>query len=292
MDLRQLRTFVAVAEELHFTRAAARLGIAQPAVSQQIRALERELGLVLLDRSSRRVTLTRAGETLRARAVRMLDELRAAQADLDALKGLRAGRVAVGVTPTPGAFQVAATIGRFHRRFPAIEISLREGLSRDLAEDLRAGTLDVAFVTLTEDAVGPKLRRLVLTSEPLVAVLPNGHPLARRGRVRLDDLQREPFIGFPPGATIRADVDEAAGRAGWTPLTRFEVTQASRMRELVTNGVGVAILPAGDVPATADLQALPLVDRGLTHQVAATWRSGEALDPAARALVDVAAATA
>ena len=147
MELRQLRYLVTLAEEQHFTRAAKRLQIAQPGLSQQIRKLEDELRTPLVDRTTRHVALTDAGERVAARARSIMGELEAMQSELDGLRGLRTGRVVAGVTPTPGPLGVATLLGRFRAVNPEIDLVLREGFSASLADALRADTIDCAFTT-------------------------------------------------------------------------------------------------------------------------------------------------
>lgn len=147
MEFRQLRYLVALADERHFTRAAARSHVAQPALSQQLRKLEDELGLPLVDRTTRRVALTEAGELLVARARRVLAELDAAGAELQQVSGLLAGRVTIGLTQTPGPLDLLPLLADFHARFPAVELAVREDLSTTLAAQLRADELDVALLS-------------------------------------------------------------------------------------------------------------------------------------------------
>src|SRR3981081_2444859 len=176
MDLRQLRYLVALDEERHFTRAAQREHIAQPALSQQIRRLEEEVGLALVERTTRRVALTEAGVCLVARARRVLGEIDGAYAELAALSGVQSGHVTVGVMHTMGPVDVSLALAIFHQRHPAVELTVREQSSEELAEMLRVDELDLAFLSVTEriESHGLGLRQLI--SEELVAVLPPHHP--------------------------------------------------------------------------------------------------------------------
>src|SRR5579862_5342969 len=183
MELAQLRYLVALAEELHFTRAAAREHIAQPALSQQIRRLEDEVGLPLVERTTRRVSMTAAGELLVARARRVLAELEDAGAELQALRGVRTGHVVVGALHTMGPVDLALVLADFHRLHPAVELTVREQSSEELAEMLRVDELDLAFLSVTERIESHGLGLHQLVSEELVAVLPLSHRLARRRRL-------------------------------------------------------------------------------------------------------------
>src|SRR3954449_11017430 len=185
MELRQLRYLVAVAEEQHFTRAAAREHVAQPALSQQIQRLEAELGLKLVQRTTRRVAMTEAGELLVARARRAIAELDAAHAELQSLAGVQAGRLSVGALHTMGPVDLSLLLASFHRSHPGIELTVREQSSEELAEMLRVDEIDLAFLSVTEHIQSRGLTLAPLVSEEIVVVLPTAHPLARRPSVRL-----------------------------------------------------------------------------------------------------------
>src|ERR1700730_14176624 len=150
MELGQLRYLVALAEERHFTRAAAREHIAQPALSQQIRRLEDEVGLALVERTTRRVAMTEAGELLVARARRILAELNAAETEVQALRGVQVGHVSVGALHTMGPIDLSLVLAIFHQRHPGVELTVREQSSEELAEMVRVDELDLAFLSVTE----------------------------------------------------------------------------------------------------------------------------------------------
>ena len=163
MDLRQLRYLVALADERHFTRAAEREHIAQPALSQQIRRLEEEVGVALVERTTRRVSITEAGELLVARARRILSELNAAEAELEALRGILTGHVSVGAMHTMGPVDVSLALAIFHQRHPGVELTVLEQSSEELAEMLRDDVLDLAYLSVTEriESHGLGLHQLV-----------------------------------------------------------------------------------------------------------------------------------
>src|ERR1700716_480493 len=191
MDLRQLRYLVALAEERHFTRAAAREHIAQPALSQQIRRLEEEVGLALVERTTRRVAITDAGELLVGRARRVLAELEAADTELQAMRGLRTGHVSVCALHTMGPVDLSLVLAIFHERYPEVELTVREQSSEELAEMLRVDELDLAFLSVTERIESHGLGLHQLVSEELVVILPPSHPLSGRRRVRMVELAGE-----------------------------------------------------------------------------------------------------
>jgi LysR family transcriptional regulator, transcription activator of glutamate synthase operon len=291
MELRQLRYLVALADEQHFTRAAERVHVAQPALSQQIRKLEHELGVALFDRTTRRVGLTEAGALLVGHARRVLAELDDATAELTQLRGLLSGRVTIGLTQTPGPFDVVRLLADFHARFPQVELAVREELSALLATELRADALDVAFLSIVDETDRRGLGVHPLAKERLVVALPEGHALAQRRSLRIADLRDEQLVVFPEGATIRAAVQRVAQEAGFEPRVAFETREVARMRALVAAGLGVAVLPRSDAAAPGPpVRVVGLRAPTLDLRIALCWRIGRHHAPAARALLEQARA--
>jgi|SRR5579875_344248 len=281
MDLRQLRYLVALADERHFTRAAAREHVAQPALSQQIRRLEDEVGLALVERTTRHVAITDAGQLLVARARRMLAELEAAQAELLAVRGMESGRVRVGTMHTMGPIDVSVALAVFHERHPAIELTVREQSSEELAAMLRDDELDLAFLSVTErvESHGLALHQLVL--EELVALLPPEHPLAASQPLDIAELAGEEFISFRPGARLRELLFSAARRAGFEPRVKLESNESQRIRRLVARGMGVAILPRSDAVAPgAEVAVVGLSGPPLVRDITLAWRRDRRQPPA------------
>lgn len=292
MDVRQLRYFVALAEELHFTRAAQREHIAQPALSQQIRHLELELGLPLVERTTRQVSLTRAGEVLLSRARRVLVELEAARAEIGQLVGLQTGHVTVGAMHTMGPIDVSLVLASFHERHPGVELTVCEQSSGELAEMLRADELDLAFLSVTDrvDRRGLGLRQLV--SEELALILPPTHRLARRRRVRMAELAGEEFVSYREGARLRELLMAAGAHAGFVPDVKLESNESQRIRRLVSRGLGVAILPRSDAESHgAPVQTASLVEPSLRRDITLAWREDRRHAPAATEFVNLALET-
>ena len=246
MELRHLHYFIAVAEELHFGRAARNLGIAQPALSQQIRKLEEELGVLLLERRTRRdVKLTDAGRA-------MLREARAtvAQAEQTILATQRAsrgqeGQLNVGLVGSV-AFDIFPVILKTHlTRFPEVQLALRELTSGEQIEALRQERIQVGFLRPREEL--PELQVETLLEEPLIAALPEGHRLSSRLQIELAELANDPFV-LTPGTggcgTILEVTLAACERAGFRPRRAQEATQLGTVVSLVAGGLGVALLPA------------------------------------------------
>jgi LysR family transcriptional activator of glutamate synthase operon len=292
MELRQLRYLLAVAEERHFTRAAAREHIAQPALSQQIRRLENELGVPLVQRTTRRVAMTDAGELLVARARRILAEVDAAQTEMQALRGIHTGRVTVGAIHTMGPVDVSLALAIFHERHPGVELTVREHSSEELAEMLRVDELDLAFLSVTERIESHGLGLQQLVSEELVAIVPCDHPLARRRRVRMAELAGERFISYREGSRLRELLVSAGRAAGYEPHVTLESNESQRIRQLVARGLGVAILPRSDAERPgAEIAAVALVGPGLTRDITLAWREGRRHAPAAAEFIELARET-
>ena len=286
MELRQLRYLVALADERHFTRAAAREHIAQPALSQQIRRLEAEVGLALVERTTRRVAMTDAGHLLVARARRILAEVDDAQAELGVLAGVRSGRLAVGAIHTMGPVDLSLLLASFHRNHPDVELTVREQSSEELAEMLRDDVIDLAFLSVTEHIQSRGLQLRPLVSEELMVVLPTQHHLAKRDDVKLTELAGDPFISFRPGSRLRELLDSAAAGAGFQPRIALESNEVRRIRSLVSSGLGVAILPRSDaVGVGAPVAATRLVEPELTRDVTLASRAKRRHSPAAQAFL-------
>jgi DNA-binding transcriptional LysR family regulator len=270
MELRQLECFVAVAEELNFTRAAARLHIVQPAVSATIAALERELHIALLQRTSRRVDLTDAGRALLPKARATLDAARDALDTVDAVKGGLRGTLRLGTMSWLGGIDLAGLLGRFHVHYPEVAIRLATAASGDgsvgLIEALTDGRLDAAFVSLPGPApAGTRLTDLI--SVPLDLVVPDGHPLSGRGEVPITELGNEAFIDFPAGYGNRTVADLAFRAAGISRDVSIEITAVPAGADYVRHGLGVALLPRGTADTYDDLRALRVTGADLTWPV-------------------------
>ncbi len=289
MDLRQLRYLVALAEERSFTRAAAREHIAQPALSQQIRRLEQELGLALVERTTRRVAMTEGGELLVARARRALAEVEAAHAEMQALRGLLIGRVAIGAMPTMGPIDLSPALATFHRRHPGVELVVREQSSEELAEMLRVDELDLAFLSVTERIESHGLGLAQLASEELVVVLPRGHRLAAQGELQMAQLADEQFIGYRRGARLRELLESAARAAGFEPDVKLASNEGQRIRRLIASGVGIAVMPRSEAQGPeGEFAVATLVEPALTRDITLAWREGRRLPPAAEGFLELA----
>ncbi len=281
MELRQLRYLVAVADERHFTRAAARERIAQPALSRQIQNLEAELGVALVDRTPRRVELTDAGRRVVERARSILADADSIVADAQDRRGLLTGRLIIGVTPTPGSVDVAEKLAAFHVKHPALELVVREEISARLLEQVAADRIDLAITT----AVASGIACSHLASDELVLMTHPSHPLGRsRRRVAFEVLRDEVFVSVPPGATLRHQLVAAARTAGFSPTIQFESSDLRRARDFVARNLAVALVPQSEVtPHSQDISIVRFTDLELRHEVHLARRERRQLSPAADA---------
>jgi len=283
MDLRQLRYLVALAEERHFTRAAEREHVAQPALSQQIRRLEQEVGQPLVERTTRRVRINEAGQLLVARARRILAEVEAANAELQALSGLLSGHVTVGAMHTMGPIDVSRVLAAFRKRHPGVELTVREQSSEELAQMLRIDELDIAFLSVTEKIATHGLALRQLIQEELVVILSPEHRLADRRRLRMSELAGEQFISYREGARLRELLSAAGHQVGFEPRVTLESNESQRIRRLVAYGLGVAIVPRSDAgEPDADVKVVRLVEPSLKRDITLAWREGRWQPPAAQ----------
>lgn len=288
MDLRQLRSLVALGDEEHFTRAARRLGIAQPALSQQIKRFETQIGVPLVERSTRSVRLTDAGRMVVAGARRVLREVETLSDEIDALRGVRSGRVVVGVTRTPGAVDVARLLARFAAAHPGVELDVREELTVELVSLLEAGALDLALIAEGATVVPPTLDVRTIAEDPLVAIVPAAHPLAGSSDVSIRDLSEQRLVTFHRGATIRTQLEQCA-LAERVPLrVGFEISDVQRAWSIVAEGLAVGVLPASDAGGGDErVVVVPLQGRELLHRTAVAVRRDAATTPAAAAFLEL-----
>ncbi|HEY8023202.1 MAG TPA: LysR family transcriptional regulator [Burkholderiaceae bacterium] len=246
MELRHLRYFVAVAEELHFSRAALRLHIGQPPLSAQIQALERELGAVLLERTKRWVRLTDAGKLFLDDARRILSL--ADQAGETARRASRGevGQLRVGFTSSmPFSEILPRVVNQYRLHYPQVNLSLQEMPSMRQFEAIADRTLDLGFVRPPEVAIDRGISVLTLRHDPLVLVMPTTHRLARRKSISFKDLNKEVFVMYSRdvGTGLHMQIHRLCHAAGFEPAVSQEAREASTIIGLVAAGCGVSVLP-------------------------------------------------
>jgi DNA-binding transcriptional LysR family regulator len=271
MELRQIEAFLAVAEELHFGRAAHRLRMAQSPLSQTIRKLEKELGSDLFERNTRSVAMTTAGVAFLPHARRIIDELDLARRSAVTEPGTYYGRLSIGFSGALNHRTLPPLTRALRHRYPALDLTLTGGLlTQDALQQLRNGSLDLAFVGLPLDAGTLSTRSIAL--EQLGATVPVDHPLAERPAIGLAELSDDGFVTMraAQGSTLREAIFAACAAAGFRPRVAQEVTDPYTALSLVAGGVGVSLMPASVasimpggtvfIPLTG---AAPLLESGL-----------------------------
>jgi DNA-binding transcriptional LysR family regulator len=287
MDLRNLQALVEVVKQGGFSAAARTLFAQQSTVSKAVRQLEDEVGAPLLDRLGHGVRLTEVGERVYRRAVAMLAEREHLVAELADLRGLKRGRLRLGLSRLGSSILFAGLVAEFRARYPGIDIELVEHGSLHLAQLLRDGELELAMCLLP---LPDNLDWQLVHDDPLVALLPMGHPLAGRPSCTLAELAQSPFILFEEGFALNPQILAACQRQGFQPRVAAHSGQTDFIQALVAAGLGVALLPAlvvGDTARPAIARTL-LEDDQLRWRIALAWRREGRLSPAARAYLDLA----
>ena len=280
MELRQLEYFAAVARHRHYGRAAEAVYVSQPALSQQVRRLEAELGLALLRRTSRGVELTPAGADLLTRAEAIIAEVDRARAAMDEHAGVVRGTVRVAATPAD-SLALPEAIAAFHRDHPGVRIALRHASTAESLELVRSGAVDLAVLSIAGDAGG--LDVTALSDEPLRLITAPDDPLAS-GTAKLRELSGRAFVLAEPGSALRETVMAACQAQGFSPVPLLEVGDPATVRHLVGAGLGVALVPASGLGVPGPEVGVAGVEPAPRHRVCLV-AAGE-LPPAGRLLAD------
>jgi DNA-binding transcriptional LysR family regulator len=288
VELRQLATFVAVADEHSFSRAADRLHVVQSAVSAAVRKLENELETSLFERSTHHVELTDSGRALLPAARATLAAAQAARDAVDEARGGLRGRVVLGTMQAQGmrALDLAGVLAVFGAEHPGVEVAVRHsGGSTEMAREVIDGRLDLAFVAIPGDAP-PGLRLIELSSEPIMLAVPAGHPFASRAHVDLSSLRDQTLVDVPAGWGIRMAVDRSFTAAGVTRSIAFELNDTATMVEFIRNGLAIGLLPPSFVDAAGEIAFIPIRDHPPQFRTAIAVPANRRLSAATRAMLE------
>jgi DNA-binding transcriptional LysR family regulator len=291
VTLRQLRVFRAAALERNFSRAGDAVGLTQPAVSRSILELESQLGLKLLDRTTREVVLTEAGASLAARLDRVLDELDQTLQDVSGMASGRRGKVRVASSPTLSAHLMPACIAACVRREPDIELVLLDRVQQDVLDSVRGGEVD--FGVVIEPSSADDLQAEAILVDPFVLVVPPGHALARRRAVRWTELAERPLVLLDHSSGSRRLIDDALRAHGVVPRVAQQLGHPTTVFRMIEAGIGIGVMPAlaAAPQALAPLRVLPLAPR-VQRRVMLVHRRNRAPSPLAqrvwRLIADVA----
>ncbi|MFJ7213723.1 LysR substrate-binding domain-containing protein [Amycolatopsis sp. NPDC098790] len=275
MELRQLRYFAAVAEACHFSRTAAQLHIAQPALSQAIRQLENELGATLLVRTTRRVSLTAAGEFFLGETRRILEAVDASVRGVRKIADGWVGLVRLGLTGTAAHTHLPLIARTVQHSLPSIALEIHADLVTPVQCDrLREGTLDLAV--LRPPVVGEGIEARTFATEELAVALPSSHPLSARASIRLEDLADQDFIAYAaPDSVVNAAVFHACQAVGFAPRRAHTAQGTAVLLALVAAGLGLAVLPAGVRAVPFEGAVFRDLENAGSVELALAWRRGD-----------------
>jgi len=296
LDVKQLRVLREVGEHGSFSAAAEALSYTQPAISQQIAALEKRAGATLVDRTSRGVRLTEAGRALVDHAEVVLARLAAAEAELEAMAGVRGGRVRLSSFPTAGASLLPPAVALFTERHPEVELSFVEHEPEEAVQALRAAELEVALVFEYRELDQPEFDRMYegielhhLIDDPMYLALPRGHPFACKPRVKLADMADETWIQESGARSWCGGLHLAAcAAAGFRPRIGFQSDDYNVVQGLIAAGVGISLLPSLALTnVREDIVVRSLGRNAPARRIAAATLAGRYRSPATNAMLAI-----
>ncbi|WP_203363685.1 LysR substrate-binding domain-containing protein [Bacillus sp. REN10] len=286
MELRQLEYFYAVCQELHFTRAAEKVGISQPSLSQQIRLLEHEIGTPLFDRIGKKTDLTESGKLLLKYTRNIFSELEQARTSINELNGLQRGTISIGTVLTVENYLIPPALLDFHRLYPAIKISVFGLRTGDIKKHLLDNKLDFGIVFLPMK--GEELETIPLYTEEMAFAVPIGHPLEKQDILGLEALQTTPSILLPENYFIRQLINKACKDLGFFPEPVFEITTMESLINMVIEGVGITILPKPYLEYLnhTDLKIIPISNSNLSREIGIVYRKDKYLSAATHIFIN------
>ncbi|AEP85424.1 LysR family transcriptional regulator [Bacillus spizizenii] len=285
MELKQLEYFYAVCQELHFTRAAEKVGISQPSLSQQIRLLEHEIGTPLFDRIGKKTALTESGKLLLKYTRKIFYEVEQAKTSIDELNGLQRGTILVGTLLTVEDYLITPTLLNFHQKYPGVKISVFGLRTGDIHKQLIENKLDLGIVFLPMK--GDELESISLSTEEMAFAVPKGHPLENQEMLDVEVLKTTPSILLPQQYFIRKLIDEACKDLGFFPKPIFEITTMQSLINMVIKGVGVTILPKPYLEYLnhPNIRIIPILKSNLSREIGVVYRKDKYLSTATHAFI-------
>ena len=278
ISLRQLRALVAVADELHFRRAAARIHVSQPALSGQIKDLEERLGVQLLERSRSQVLLTAVGKDVVERARIVLRDVEELVESAGHAQRKFTGTIRIGSLPTVGPYLLPPIIPEIHEKYPALKLYVRDGLQDPLLAGLRAGQFDALIIPIPSKEAD--FRAEPLYQETLEVAMSDDHPLGGRKSLERGDLRGHDVLVLEPGHRLRDQVVELCTESRATVLTDYEGTSLDAIRQMVAAGMGLAFLPSlyvrSEVRPGGGVSIRSLRKRAPSRTIAMVWRRNTA----------------
>lgn len=291
MELKQLEYFMVLCQELHFTRAAEKLGIAQPSLSQQIRLLEHEVGMPLFDRVGKKNSLTEAGKALLHHSYNVFHEISQARAAISELQGLERGSLRIGALLTVVNYLLPPTVIGFHNRFPNVELSVHGLRTGDIYKGLLQNELDLGVVFLPVEH--EDLEVIPLYEEDLVLAAPKNHAVTRKESVSLHELKDTPSVLLPDTYFLRQLINEQCRLLAFTPQPVLEMTTMESIIHMVSKGVGVTILSKAYLNHInhPEIQTIPIQSPVITTEIGVVYRKNKYLCAASRVFLEQLVAT-
>ena len=287
MELRQLEYFLLVSDIARFTRAAERLYVSQPAVTNAVRSLEEELGIQLLDRSQRKVTLTAEGKIFYRHIQNIMQGISTTLNEINDLKSHNRGHLTIGVTPLAGITSTSRLLAEFRAAYPNISISIAEHNVGQLLELLHSDKLDFAFVFDLTEQERTRLNILPLACEELMVCCARRHALSRMNSVTLAELTEEPFILMETSCLFRQMLVKHFEEADSMPPVSMETMQVQLLKSLVAENAGISILPESLIEHDGNLSAVPLTPSIYLHP-SVVYKADKLLSHAAQAFEEMA----
>ncbi|NGZ74296.1 LysR family transcriptional regulator [Saccharibacillus alkalitolerans] len=293
MELRQLQYALMIAAERNFSRAAEKLHIAQPSLSQQLSKLEKELGVLLFQRNTSNVELTHAGREFMKRAQRIIDEMDLLRVEMEDISQLRKGRITVGSMPITGSHLLPHVLPAFRADYPGIDVTLLEDTSHNLERLTANGKTDISLLSLPLNE--PTLDYEPIADEPIDLAVPPNHRLALRsdpnapGGVDMQELENEPFIILKQGQGLRKTLIDLCRQAGYEPQIVFESSNMETLQSLVAAGMGITLVPrfvARSKRSELLPVYLPLADPVPYRKLVIAYRKGRSRSKAAEAFIE------
>ncbi|QHT58523.1 LysR family transcriptional regulator [Paenibacillus lycopersici] len=279
MEWQQLEYFRAVGRSEHFTRAAERLAISQPALSRSITHLEETLGVPLFDRVGRSVKLNAYGRLFLARVEKALQEIQDGVNELQQLKDPYTGTVSLSFVMTFGLSLLPDFIGSFNRRYPQVKLQLFQNTTAGIVRQLLDSEADLSILGLID--LRSQLEWTKLLDEELYIYVPAKHRLAARESIRLEEVADDPFIGFKKGYSMRSQTEQFCRQAGFSPRVVFEGEDVATVSVLVSSGIGVTLIPAFTGITPSKIKKLRVTEPVCRREIGLAWLKGRTLSPSA-----------
>ncbi|HIE6632216.1 LysR family transcriptional regulator [Bacillus luti] len=286
IELRQLKYFLAVSKELHFTKAAEKLNISQPSLSQQIRALEHELGMPLFDRIGKKISLTEAGKILLLHTKTIFREIEQARSAIQDLNGLQHGSLTIGSLLTVVNYLLPPAILNFNKLYPNIELSVLGLRTGDIREKLLQNELDIGITFLPVQ--DKEIVSIPLYKSELTLVVPTGHTLTERSHISIVELQGYPLILLPKNFFLTELITSHCQQFDFTPKSILEISTMESLIQMVSKGMGITVLPKPyiDFLQNTNIQALKIKDPTPTIDIGLIYRKDKYMCAATRAFIE------